>query len=490
MNTAIKKIIQYGIEKGLITELDIKDTVNAFLELFKLNEYLEPEEEYHGICLDEVLNEMLDYAYQSGMIKENSIVYRDMFETKIMEILAPRPSDVIDRFWQLYKESPKDATDYFYKLSRDINYIRGNRIAKDFKWVTQTEYGEINIIINTNEEEKGIQSSEYQKCLLCNKSKGNDSTILDTITKNHCMIPIQLKDLNWEFQYSQYIDYQEHCIIVNSEQIPIRIDKSTFANMFEFIKLFPHYFIGSNADLTIVGGPMPANEHFIGGINDFALAKAKIEGSFIVKGFEDVELSIVKWPMSVIRVSAKQVDRLIEIGDYILNKWRNYTDQSVFIFATKDGESYNTITPIARKTPDMFQLDLVLRNNITTVQHPYGVFHPHEELHHIKKDNIGLIEVMGLAVLPPNLADEMQLLEEYIITGKDILSNEMISKHFDWVNDFRIKYPDLNAKNIQQILQTEISNLFLKVLEHAGVFKRNKKGQDAFIKFIRSLSEE
>lgn len=501
----ISRLVEYGLATGLITELDKVYTTNALLELFQLDEYIEQEgntailsdeEIENGNVLEDILKNMLDYAYEQGIMTEDSIVYRDLFDTKIMNVLMPRPSEVIGKFQSLYMDSPKLATDYYYKLSKDSDYIRRYRIKKDVKWVTQTEYGDMDITINLSKPEKDpkaiaaaklVKQSGYPKCLLCKENEGYAGRVNHPARQNHRIIPVTINKQQWGFQYSPYVYYNEHCIVFNSEHTPMKIEKDTFRKLFDFVKMFPHYFVGSNADLPIVGGSILTHDHFQGGNYEFAMAKAKIEEYFTVKGYEDVEAGIVKWPMSVIRTRSKDEARLIELGDHILNQWRNYTDETAFIYAYTDGEPHNTITPIARKVGDTYELDLVLRNNITTKEHPLGVYHPHAELHHIKKENIGLIEVMGLAVLPSRLLEEMDLLKEYILLGKDIASNEILLKHYDWVKEFTAKYKDINENNIQGIIEEEIGLVFAKVLEHAGVYKRTSEGKEAFMRFINSL---
>lgn len=501
----ISRLVEYGLATGLITELDKVYTTNALLELFQLDEYIEQEgntailsdeEIENGNVLEDILKNMLDYAYEQGIMTEDSIVYRDLFDTKIMNVLMPRPSEVIGKFQSLYMDSPKLATDYYYKLSKDSDYIRRYRIKKDVKWVTQTEYGDMDITINLSKPEKDpkaiaaaklVKQSGYPKCLLCKENEGYAGRVNHPARQNHRIIPVTINKQQWGFQYSPYVYYNEHCIVFNSEHTPMKIEKDTFRKLFDFVKMFPHYFVGSNADLPIVGGSILTHDHFQGGNYEFAMAKAKIEEYFTVKGYEDVEAGIVKWPMSVIRTRSKDEARLIELGDHILNQWRNYTDETAFIYAYTDGEPHNTITPIARKVGAIYELDLVLRNNITTKEHPLGVYHPHAELHHIKKENIGLIEVMGLAVLPSRLLEEMDLLKEYILLGKDIASNEILLKHYDWVKEFTAKYKDINENNIQGIIEEEIGLVFAKVLEHAGVYKRTSEGKEAFMRFINSL---
>lgn len=493
----IKKLITYGIETGLIEEEDKIYSVNRILEALNIDEYIEPEEDFKDICLEEVLNELLDYACQNGII-ENSIVYRDLFDTKLMSCITPRPSEVIKKFKALYEKSPKDATDFYYKFSQDTDYIRRYRIKKDIKWVTKTEYGNLDLTINLSKPEKdpkaiaaakNAKQSGYPKCLLCKENEGYAGRANHPARQNHRIIPIRINDSNWGFQYSPYVYYNEHCIAFNYEHIPMKIDKNAFIKLFDFIKIFPHYFIGSNADLPIVGGSILSHDHFQGGNYKFAMEIAEVEKEFTIKGYEDVSAGIVKWPMSVIRLSHNDERKLIELGDYILQKWRSYSDEKAFIFSETDNEPHNTITPIARKNGNNFELDLVLRNNITTEEHPLGVFHPHAELHHIKKENIGLIEVMGLAVLPARLKDELSILEDAIIEKDDIRKNETISKHADWVEEILPKYSNITKENITSILHDEVGLVFSKVLEHAGVFKRNKEGQEAFERFFEYLNK-
>ncbi|MCM1087353.1 MAG: UDP-glucose--hexose-1-phosphate uridylyltransferase [Muribaculaceae bacterium] len=498
IQTNIRKMVQYGLKTGLIKEADKIYTTNRLLELFQLDELedndtdvtMEPDE------LETVLGEMMDYAYEHGIMTENSIVYRDLFDTKIMSMLVPRPSEVIAEFEEKYEKSPQEATDYFYKLSQDTDYIRRYRIKKDQKWVAPTQYGDLDITINLSKPEKdpkaiaaakNAKQSGYPKCLLCMENEGYAGRVNHPARQNHRVIPVTIHGSKWGFQYSPYVYYNEHCIVFNSKHIPMKIEHDTFCKLFDFVKQFPHYFVGSNADLPIVGGSILSHDHFQGGHYEFAMAKADVERTFSIKGFEDVEAGIVNWPMSVIRISSKDTERLIALADVILNAWRGYTDKDAFIFAETDGEPHNTITPIARKRGDKFELDLVLRNNITTEEHPLGVYHPHAKLHHIKKENIGLIEVMGLAVLPARLKGEMEQLAEAILTGKDIRKDETLEKHADWVEAFLPRYQDVNKDTIMDILHKEIGNVFMEVLEDAGVYKRTPEGQAAFDRFVASL---
>ncbi|MDE6906550.1 MAG: UDP-glucose--hexose-1-phosphate uridylyltransferase [Lachnospiraceae bacterium] len=492
---SIKKLVTYGLETGLITEEDRIFTTNELLELLNLDEYEEPEESYTDVDLESTLAEILDYACENGLL-EDSIVYRDLFDTRIMGLLTPRPHEVIRTFQNLYAKSPKEATDAYYKFSQDTDYIRRYRIARDRKWVTSTPYGELDITINLSKPEKdpkaiaaakAAKQSGYPKCQLCMENIGYRGRTNHPARQNHRVMPITVNGKPWGFQYSPYVYYNEHCIVFNSLHTPMKIERDTFAKLLDFVRQFPHYFVGSNADLPIVGGSILSHDHFQGGNYEFAMAKAPVETSFSIKGYEDVTAGIVKWPMSVIRLQHAEPDRLVDLADHILELWRGYTDKDAFIFAETDGEPHNTITPIARKRGEIFELDLVLRNNITTEEHPLGVYHPHAELHHIKKENIGLIEVMGLAVLPARLKPELELLAEYMVSGKDIRSNETLEKHADWVEEFLPKYGTITQENVMDIIQEEVGIVFMKVLECAGVYKCDEKGRKDFQKFIDLL---
>ncbi len=493
----IRQLVAYGMETGLVHREDEIYTANRLLELFELDELEEPSGEVQdGSDLQSILGRMLDYAYEKGILKENSVVYRDLFDTKIMNMLMPRPSEVIKTFWEYYQESPKKATDFYYKLSRDSDYIRRYRIAKDVKWVAATEYGDLDITINLSKPEKdpkaiaaarSAKQTGYPKCLLCRENEGYAGRINHPARQNHRIIPVTIQGDTWGFQYSPYVYYNEHCIVFNGQHVPMRIEHNTFCKLFDFVKQFPHYFVGSNADLPIVGGSILSHDHFQGGRYEFAMAKAPVERSFAVKGFEDVDAGIVKWPMSVIRLSGSDTQRIIALADVILDRWRSYTDEEAFIYAKTDGEPHNTITPIARMREGHYELDLVLRNNITTPEHPLGVYHPHAKLHHIKKENIGLIEVMGLAVLPTRLKDEMEKLKEAMLAGKDLRKDEVLEKHADWVEEFKPKYDHIDSSNIDSIVEKEIGLVFMQVLEDAGVYKRTSEGQQAFDRFTASL---
>lgn len=490
----IKRLVQYGIDAGLTPECERIYTTNLLLELFHEDDYEEVEVN-GGKELEEILGELLDEACSRGII-ENSVVYRDLFDTKMMNCLMPRPAQVQETFWKKYEESPEAATDYYYKLSQDSDYIRRYRVKKDWKWTVDSPYGEIDITINLSKPEKdpkaiaaakNAKASSYPKCLLCVENEGYAGRVNHPARENHRIMPITVNDSAWGFQYSPYVYYNEHCIVFNGKHTPMKIEKETFMKLFDFVKLFPHYFLGSNADLPIVGGSILSHDHFQGGHYTFAMAKAPIEKHFEVKGFEDVESGIVKWPLSVIRLRSKDEKRLIELGTHILDAWRGYTDEEAFVFAETDGEPHNTITPIARKVGEIYELDLTLRNNITTEEHPLGLYHPHAEYHNIKKENIGLIEVMGLAVLPSRLKQELETLAEYIVEGKDISENEMIEKHTKWVEKFLTKYDTITKENVMDILKEEVGIVFTKVLEDAGVYKCTEEGRTAFARFLNTL---
>ena len=502
IQTDIKKLIGYGVQRGLVPEEDVVYTANKLLELFGLEELecvCSADKEASSVPeseLEAILGRMCDYAFEKGLIAENSVTYRDLFDTKVMGLLVPRPSEVIGKFKELYAQSPQAATDYYYKLSKDSDYIRRYRIVKDMKWVSPTKYGDLDITVNLSKPEKdpkaiaaakNAKQSGYPKCLLCRENEGYAGRINHPARQNHRIIPVTINGSRWGFQYSPYVYYNEHCIVFNYEHIPMKIEHDTFCKLFDFVKQFPHYFVGSNADLPIVGGSILSHDHFQGGHYEFAMAKAPVERSFTVAGFEDVEAGVVNWPMSVLRLRGADTDRIIGLADVILEKWREYTDEAAFVYAYTEGEPHNTITPIARKRDGVYELDLVLRNNITTEEHPLGVYHPHGKLHHIKKENIGLIEVMGLAVLPARLKDEMAQLKKAILAGEDLRGNETLEKHADWVEEFMPRYETIDASNIDQIIQKEIGLVFMEVLEDAGVYKRTPEGQAALDRILRSL---
>lgn len=489
---AIKSLVKYAIDNEMIEKEDEIWAINRICEALKIDSFEESEAKESD--LEKILAVILDYAVKNGLC-EDSVVYRDLFDTKIMGLITPRPSDVIKKFKSLYEKSPKDATDFYYKLSQDSNYIRRYRIKNDLKWITKTEYGDIDITINLSKPEKDpkaiaaalkMKAASYPKCLLCKENEGYAGRINHPARQNHRIIPMTLANTPFFMQYSPYVYYNEHCIVFNAEHTPMKIDRGAFEKLLDFIELFPHYFVGSNADLPIVGGSILTHEHFQGGNYEFAMAKAPIETEVKFSGFEDVEAGIVKWPMSVIRIASKDKAKLVELADKILTDWRSYTDEKSFIYAETDGEKHNTITPIARMRNGKFELDLVLRNNITTEECPLGYYHPHHEYHHIKKENIGLIEVMGLAVLPSRLKNEMALIKDAMLSGKDIASIEAIASHKDWAEMIMNKY-DINEDNCEEILQQEIGIVFTAILEQCGVYSRDEEGKKGFIKFIESV---
>ena len=493
MDRLISELVSYGITNELIAEDDKVYVINRLLELFDKKDFVWSDEKVRSIHM--ILEDMMKYAMEKGIMEDDTITSKDLFDTKIMGLITPMPSQVREKFKGLYTESPKLATDYYYKLSQDTNYIRRDRIEKDEKWTTDTEYGQIDITINLSKPEKDprdiakaatAKKNDYPKCLLCEENEGYAGHISHPARQNHRIIPIKLADYDYYFQYSPYVYYNEHCIVFNKEHTPMKIDKAVFVKLLDFVKQFPHYIVGSNADLPIVGGSILSHDHFQGGSYTFAMAKAPYEYMFQIEGYEDVTSGIVKWPMSVIRLQGENTERIVELSDYILNSWRNYTDADAFIFSETDGEPHNTVTPIARMNGNLYEMDLVLRNNITTEESPWGVYHPEEKLHHIKRENIGLIEVMGLAVLPARLKKEMQILSEAILQGKDIRAIEEIEKHADWVEEWRNNY-GMTADNINQILKDEIAKVFVQVLECAGVYKRTEAGQNAFKRFISTL---
>ena len=496
INSLIAQLVQYGKEKGLVAKEDEIYTINRLLEILHLDEYKETvcEEE---MKLEDILAQIMDWAYENGVMQENSVVYRDLFDTKLMGALVPAPSVVIKKFRELYKESPKKATDFYYDFSCNTDYIRRYRIAKDRKWKAETEYGTLDITINLSKPEKdpkaiaaakNAKQSAYPKCLLCKENEGYAGRINHPARQSHRIMPVEIDGKPWGFQYSPYVYYNEHCILFNKEHTPMKIDESAFRKLLDFIRQFPHYFIGSNADLPIVGGSILSHDHFQGGHYTFAMEKAEYESHFKLEKFPDVEAGIVHWPLSVIRLRHEDSGRLVEAGAYILQKWRSYTDEDAFIYAETDGQKHNTITPIARKRDGVYELDLALRNNITTEEHPLGVYHPNEKLHHIKKENIGLIEVMGLAVLPSRLKDELEELAECLVEGTPAAEKERIAKHSEWAEELKQNY-EFTKENAMDILKKETGKVFVQVLEDAGVYKCSKEGREAFARFITYLNQ-
>ena len=493
----IKLLVKYALGCGLIEKGDEVYCTNRILELLGLDEYEDCVVAENEGRLDAILSSLLDFAAEKGII-ENTVTARDLFDTKLMSVFVPRPSFVAKKFYSLYAESPKKATDYYYKLSCDSDYIRRYRVMRDLKWTSESEYGTLDITVNLSKPEKTPEEiaaaklapqSGYPKCLLCPENEGYAGRMNHPARQNHRIIPITIDGCDWGFQYSPYVYYNEHCIVFNKKHIPMKIDRSAFKKLLDFTELFPHYFVGSNADLPIVGGSILSHEHFQGGRYEFAMAKAPVEKEIPFKGFEDVKAGIVKWPMSVIRIRSKEKERLIDLADKILTAWRGYTDEKCFIFSETDGEKHSTVTPIARRRGEDFEMDLVLRNNITTKEYPLGVFHPHAELHNIKKENIGLIEVMGLAVLPARLKNEIALLKKAILENRDISSDSVLSKHAAWLASFKDKY-SFTEENTEDILKKEIGIVFSKVLEHAGVYKRTAEGKEGFMRFVSFVNSK
>ena len=491
----IKKLVEYGIKTGLTPECERVYTTNLLLDLFGENNYEDVETDMENLDLEEILAGLLEEAKERGLV-EDSVVFRDLFDTKLMNCLLPRPAQIQETFAKKYEISPQEATDYYYKFSQDSDYIRRYRVKKDMKWKVDSPYGEIDITINLSKPEKdpkaiaaakNAAASSYPKCLLCMENEGYAGRLNHPARENHRIIPVTVNDSKWGFQYSPYVYYNEHCIVFNGQHVPMKIERATFVKLFDFIKFFPHYFLGSNADLPIVGGSILSHDHFQGGNYTFAMAKAPIEKQVTIPGYEDVEAGIVKWPLSVLRIRSTDEKRLIDLADHILAAWRGYTDEAAFIYACTEGEPHNTITPIARKVGDTFELDLALRNNITTQEHPLGVYHPHAQYHNIKKENIGLIEVMGLAVLPSRLKEELEILAGYLVEGKDIRSNEKIEKHAEWVERFLPDYDRITGENVMDILKKEVGNTFVHVLEDAGVYKCTPQGREDFMRFVDTL---
>lgn len=492
----INELAAYGSSHGLVDCADQIYVTNRLLELFRLDEHQETPLKAIERPLCQILDDLLAYAVENGILEEDTVTMRDLFDTKIMGMLTPPPSQVRQIFAEKYDRDPKEATDFYYTFSQATNYIRKDRIVKDEKWVTDTEYGQIDITINLSKPEKDprdiakagkAKKSGYPSCLLCCENEGYAGHLLHPARQNHRIVPLTLAGEDYFMQYSPYVYYNEHCIIFNKEHTPMKINKAAFIKLLDFVKQFPHYTAGSNADLPIVGGSILSHDHFQGGGYVFAMAKAPYETMVTLKKYPNVTAGTVRWPMSVIRLQGKDAAEVADAADHILKSWRGYTDEAAFIFSETEGTPHNTITPIARMRGELFELDLVLRNNITTEEHPMGVYHPHARYHHIKKENIGLIEVMGLAVLPARLKAEMNALEQAVLAGNDLRADEMLEKHADWVDEWKNEY-ELNKDNIHGIVQKEIGKVFAKVLECAGVYKRTEEGQEAFGRFLDVIS--
>ena len=494
ISSYIAALADYGVRTGLIEPSDRTWAVNGLLQAMELQEYQEPEEPLEERPLEEILGRLVDFCVKRGLI-ENDVTSRDLLDTRLMGVLTPRPSWVIDQFRRRAAQDRRAATDWYYRLSQDTDYIRRYRIARDVKWVAPTEYGDLDITINLSKPEKDPRAiaaakaapqSGYPKCQLCRENEGYAGRMNHPARQNHRVIPVTIDGGQWFLQYSPYVYYNEHCIVFNGRHVPMKIDRSTFRKLLDFVIQFPHYFVGSNADLPIVGGSILSHDHFQGGRYTFAMERAPVERAVSFPGFGDVKAGIVRWPMSVLRLRSGDDSRLVELADRILKAWRGYTDEAAFIFAETGGEPHNTITPIARMRDGKYELDLVLRNNITTDEHPMGVYHPHAELHHIKKENIGLIEVMGLAVLPARLKGELARLGEVLVSGGDPAADEELAKHTDWAARLREKHT-FTAENVTGILRGEVVQVFAQVLEHAGVYRCTPQGREAFLRFVDAV---
>ncbi len=493
-NTYIASLVGYGLDKGLIQPCDRVFVTNQLLQALQLDSY--EAEAALPLPLEEILKGLLDDAVSRGVCADDT-TSRDLLDTRLMGVLTPMPREIRAKFQALYDQGPKAATDWYYTLSQDTDYIRRYRIARDMRWKTATEYGELDITINLSKPEKdpkaiaaakNMPQSGYPKCQLCVENEGYAGRLNHPARQNHRVIPLEIAGSEWFLQYSPYVYYNEHCIVFNGAHTPMVIDKAAFGKLLDFVTVFPHYFVGSNADLPIVGGSILSHEHFQGGNYQFPMERSGVETAVSFRGYEDVQSGIVKWPMSVLRLRGTDKERLVQLADKILRAWRGYSDPDAFIFAETEGVPHNTITPIARRRGSDYELDLVLRNNITTREHPLGVYHPHAELHHIKKENIGLIEVMGLAVLPARLKQELAELEVAILNGTDISGSETLAKHGPWTEGLKQKYT-FTRENVHDILLREVGVVFSKVLEHAGVYQRNEAGKAAFLKFIDYVNQ-
>ena len=499
INTEIIRRLNFAKQHGLMTREDFYYSANSLLDILKVAEFVPEAVDETLDTAEPILQNMLDYAVEQGLI-EDTVNERDLFDTRIMDCVMPRPSEVIRRWSSDYARAPKAATDKFYKMSIASNYIRKDRIDKNIIWKTATEYGNLDITINLSKPEKDprdiakaklVKSSTYPKCLLCRENEGFAGHAGHPARQTHRLIPLRLSGHRWFMQYSPYTYYNEHCIVLNRKHIPMKVSRKSFENLLDFVTILPHYFLGSNADLPIVGGSILSHDHYQGGRYAFAMAEAPVEKSYSCAGFPHVKVGRVKWPMSTIRLTGEDREELCELAEKILTKWRSYSDESVGILAESDGEPHNTVTPIARRKGEAYELDLVLRNNRTSVEHPLGIFHPHAEVHHIKKENIGLIQVMGLAVLPARLKTEMKRVSEELVKGtKDITGIEAIQSHADWYRGLVAKYPSVTADTVEGILQEEIGQVFKTVLTHAGVYKRDAQGMAGFDRFVAAVSED
>ncbi|MBD9050058.1 UDP-glucose--hexose-1-phosphate uridylyltransferase [Ruminococcus sp.] len=491
----IQKLINYSIKSGLIEKEDEYVIRNQLMDALCVYDWDEPEVMENNFVIDDILDRLTDYACENKII-DDTTASRDLFDTKLMGIVTPFPREIIGKFNQLCLQSPEKATDWYYDISQKLNYVRAGRIAKDIRWQYESEYGTLDITTNRSKPEKDprdiaaartAKATAYPKCQLCPENAGFAGNKNHPARQNLRPIPIDICGESWQLQYSPYGYYNEHCIVFNEKHIPMKIDSAVFEKLFDFIDKFPHYFVGSNADLPIVGGSILSHEHFQGGNYTFAMAKAEIEKEFSLSDFPEVTAGIVKWPMSVIRIKSKNRFTLSKACSYVLEKWRGYSDPNAGIFAETEGVPHNTVTPIARMNGDNYECDLVLRNNITSDERPLGVFHPNQSLHHIKKENIGLIEVMGLAVLPARLAVELEEVKKAMLSGADLNSNPATASHARWAKNILLRYPEFPEANAEDILRLEVGKVFEQVLCDAGVFKRTEKGISDFIRFTEVL---
>lgn len=497
LNLALSRLLSYGLDRGLITPLDTAYAANRVLALLKESGFapVKVEERFHTPA--GILEELCACAREKDLLEAGNQDAQDQFDTELMACLTPRPSEVVREFDRLYERSPREATDYYYALSRSTNYIRVDRIEKDRKWTAPTPYGDLTITINLSKPEKDPKAiaaarnapkSGYPACALCRENEGYLGSANQAARGNHRLIPITLDGEQWYLQYSPYVYYNEHCIVLSAEHRPMKVSRASFRRLLEFETILPHYFIGSNADLPIVGGSILSHDHFQGGAEELPMARAEVRERVSFEGFEDIDAGILHWPMSVIRLRGRDRERMVDLADKILAAWRGYSDESAEVLAETGGTPHNTITPIARRRGEDFELDLVLRNNRTTEEHPLGLFHPHAEYHHIKKENIGLIEVMGLAILPPRLLTETELLREALSDGakaEEIMAKPEMEKHRAWYGE--LKQRDIPREGLEKAIQDSIGEKFGKILGNAGVFKDDSRGREAFLKFCKAV---
>jgi UDPglucose--hexose-1-phosphate uridylyltransferase len=498
IQASIKKLITYALEHHLISEDEKIYSTNLLLDVLNLDEYIEPDASFSDVDLESTLAEILDYAAENHLIAENTVVYRDLFDTKVMNCVTPRPDTVIRTFRELYEKSPKEATDWYYQFSKDSDYVRSYRIRKDLKWTTPTPYGDLDITINLSKPEKdpkaiaaakNLKQSSYPKCQLCKENEGYRGRVNHPARETIRIIPIRLAGDDFFLQYSPYSYYNEHCIVFNKNHIPMIIDEKALRHLLSFVEMFPHYILGSNADLPIVGGSILTHDHYQGGNYVFPMFRAQDCCALSFQGFEDVKASYLRWPLSDIRIESKDPDELLKLAVKILSVWRNYTDPASFIYANTDGTPHNTISPIAHRKGENFVLDLALRNNITTEKYPLGVYHPHPEYWNIKKENIGLIEVMGLAILPSRLKAELAAVKAHLLAHEDLKADPLTEKHADWVAGFIGSYPDFSAENADAVLEKEVGVAFQHVLECAGVYKQTEEGKAGLLRFVDRVNQ-